>query len=197
MTLVFGTLCFEMGFLLLLVLPLPHFFRFHIVDLVILLENSHYFKIGVGFWVALMSLQVADCVSRLNRFAKSVGHNPYFTTTQNNGGSAPLTHEQLASKFYAQRNLYISGAVLYLLVSIFTVVSIVKKLVIKEKAIREVTANEKSGLKSGSSSADEDIKALIQNKNSEISTLKQRVKELQSQFDLGSESTNLVDKKIL
>lgn len=183
MTLVFSTLCLQMGFLLLLVLPLPHLIRTHIIDLVLLLETSTYFKTGVGFWTMLMSMQVADCVQRLNKFSGGGrGGNPYYASSVNNqqNQNSPLTHEQLASKFYAQRNLYLSGAVLYLIISIYTVVSIVKKLVLKEKAIREfkVVSNDDEIIK---------YKELIRVKQQDIDTLKKQIKGLQASYDSLSE----------
>lgn len=189
MTLVFSSLCLEMGFLLLLVLPLPHIIRTQIVDIVFLLEKSTYFKTGVGFWTMLMSMQVADCVQKLNKFTGNHGENPYYA--QNHHQNVPLTHEQLASKFYAQRNLYISGAVLYLMISIYTVVSIVKKLVLKEKAVREFKPvnNDDEVVK---------YKELLIVKQQDIDTLKKQVNGLQLSYDtLTEDSVKPGEKKDL
>jgi len=184
MTVVFCTLCAQMTLLLLLVLPLPHIIRTKIVDIAMTLDKSSYFKTGVWFWTTLMTMQVVDCVQRLQRFTGSVIDNPYYASDQSSKAKMALTQDQLASKFYAQRNLYISGAVLYLMVSIFTVLTIVKKMVLKQKAIRNFKP---------SASNEEEIEKytqLLKMKQQDIDTLKKQIAGLQKSYD------GLTDSKV-
>ena len=88
-----------------------------IVDLTFVLQKSQNFRVGIVFSIILMSLQLLDCIQRLNKYADAET-NPHFPG---------IDYDRLASKFYSQRNLYLSGAVLYLQVAIGTVVTIVRK----------------------------------------------------------------------
>ncbi|WEJ96216.1 ER 25 kDa transmembrane protein [Yamadazyma tenuis] len=126
-----------------MVLPLPHVFRRRIVSLIDVLRSSSNFKIGVGFYSLILAMQFADCLQRLQKL--DYMKTPYFTMSNIPGGPVGLTNEQLASKFYSQRNLYISGAVLYLELAIYTVGTILKKLVLKEDRLRATNLTQKFG----------------------------------------------------
>mmetsp|Transcript_8449 Transcript_8449/g.8363 ORF Transcript_8449/g.8363 Transcript_8449/m.8363 type:complete len:202 (-) Transcript_8449:113-718(-) len=185
MSLVFGALILEMVTLLLMVLPLPHPVRVKIIDISILLRNLKNFKIGFWFTVILLSMQFMDCIQRLQRF----GHlgNPYFALNSQNNQFGTMSYDQLASKFYSQRNLYITGAVLYLMLAIFTVSTILKKLVSKETEYRKLSSGEAKG---DSKVANEEelnevakYKKLIEQKELDIATLKKQVGGLQKSYD--------------
>lgn len=185
MSLVFGALILEMVTLLLMVLPLPHPVRVKIIDISILLRNLKNFKIGLWFTVILLSMQFMDCIQRLQRF----GHlgNPYFALNSQNNQFGTMSYDQLASKFYSQRNLYITGAVLYLMLAIFTVSTILKKLVSKETEFRKLSSGEAKG---DSKVANEEelnevakYKKLIEQKETDIATLKKQIGGLQKSYD--------------
>lgn len=183
MSLVFATLMFEMVSLLLMVLPLPHPVRVKMVDLATILQNLKNFQIGLWFTVILLGMQFVDCIQRLQRF----GHlgNPYFALNSNSSQFGSVTYDQLALKFYSQRNLYITGAVLYLMLAIFTVNTILKKLVLKETEYRKLAADEKSDVSSDDKESDEiaKYKKLIEQKEVDIATLKKQVNGLQKSYD--------------
>lgn len=84
-----------------------------------------------------------------------------------------LTNDQLASKFYSQRNLYISGAVLYLELAIFTVSTILKKLVAKQDTLRSVNIKKEYGSKEEEV---EKYKELIKSKQTQIDNLSKEIK---------------------
>lgn len=177
MTLVFVTLCIEMAILFLFVLPLPHAVRRKLITVIDLLRNLNNFKIGLGFFTAVLALQFIDCANRLQRL--DYLKNPYFTTS-NNSSSSMLTNDQLAAKFFSQRNLYLSGAVLYLELSIYTVGTILRKLVSKEENLRQL--NVKPEFASAGEEASK-YKELISKKQQDIDTLKKQVDGLQKSYD--------------
>ncbi|CUM46362.1 uncharacterized protein AC631_03985 [Debaryomyces fabryi] len=186
MSLVFGALILEMVTLLLMVLPLPHPVRVKIIDISILLRNLKNFRIGLWFTVILLSMQFMDCIQRLQRF----GHlgNPYFALNSQNNQFGTMSYDQLASKFYSQRNLYITGAVLYLMLAIFTVSTILKKLVLKESEYRKLSASEAEGNSKVTGEGQESsevakYKKLIEQKEIDIATLKKQVGGLQKSYD--------------
>lgn len=180
MSLVFGLLVVEMSILVLLLLPLPHMLRVRLLNVCATLRQNKNFQVGLLFTSILLGLQFLDCVNKLKRYATL--ENPYFaqfnTQQQMAGG---LLYDKLASKFYAQRNLYITGAVLYLGLSINTVVSILRKLVFKETSYRELSKNTKS-----TEADDERIRSLreqISKREVDIATMKKQLKGLQSAYD--------------
>lgn len=180
MSLVFGLLVVEMSILVLLLLPLPHMLRVRLLNVCATLRQNKNFQVGLLFTSILLGLQFLDCVNKLKRYATL--ENPYFaqfnTQQQMAGG---LLYDKLASKFYAQRNLYITGAVLYLGLSINTVVSILRKLVFKETSYRELSKNTKS-----TEADDEQIRSLreqISKREVDIATMKKQLKGLQSAYD--------------
>lgn len=181
----------QMVVLSLLLLPMPFKFRRKLLDVATLLEQSTNFKVGFVFTTALLGLSFFDCVNRLSRFS-SYSNQPYFTTL--NFQSGALTHDQLATKFYTQRNLYLNGAVLYLELSIYTIVGVLRKLVKKETEFRALTSIKKGDFASESEEI-EKYKDLIKQKEIDISTLKKQILGLQKAFDELTPSTPTIDKK--
>lgn len=187
MSIVFGALIIELVTLLLMVLPLPHPVRVKIIDIASLLRSLKNFKIGFWFSVILLSMQFADCIQRLQRFG-NLG-NPYFALNSQSNQYGTKSYDQLASKFYSQRNLYITGAVLYLMLAIYIVSTILRKLVSKETEYRKLSAdNADRESETTSESNDESTevakyKKLIEQKDIDIATLKKQVGGLQKSYD--------------
>lgn len=155
------------------------------MDTVAVLRKLNHYKIGVVFTTILLAMQFIDCVNRLKKFLE-LG-NPYFgsfsTSSQQIAGT--LSSSQLASKFYAQRNLYLTGAVLYLELAIWVVVGIVEKLVAKETQFR---------LLSTPASNEEEVekyKELIRKKEVDIATFKKQIEGLQKAYDQQTPSTSI------
>lgn len=182
MSLVFGVLMGQMAFLLLLLLPLPHVFRVRLLKGCDALQKSVNFKVGVIFVTMLLGLQFVDCLNKLKRYAHKENHFAAFNSTQ----VAGMTSDQLASKFFAQRNLYITGAVLYLEVAIATVVSILRKLVKKESEAREFSRALKE-VKTDAEQAD-NYRDLIKLKERDIATFKKQLEGMQAAYDGLTES---------
>lgn len=187
MSLVFAILLGEMAFLLVLVLPLPFPVRTKINDATSAVTRTSNFKIGLFFVTFVLGLQFADCLQRLNRHGSS---SPYFTSFSQ-AANSNLLYDQLASKFYAQRNLYISGAVLYLEVSIYTVITIIRKMVKKEAEYRSVTNIHQKNFKNTDDEAEE-YRNLIKQKELDIATLRKQLNGSQKQYDSLNES---IEKK--
>ncbi|CAH6723138.1 endoplasmic reticulum transmembrane protein 1 [[Candida] jaroonii] len=177
MNLVFITLCVEMATLFMMVLPLPHILRRKFIHLIEILQKSQNFKVGLIFFTIILGLQFMDCVNRLNRL--DYLRTPYFTMS-NMSSNTMLTNDQLASKFYSQRNLYLSGAVLYLELAIYTVITHLKKLVAKEDKLRSLN------VKQTFASEDEEVakyKQLIEAKEKDISVMKKQIEGIQRSYD--------------
>lgn len=124
-----------------------------------------------------MSLQFYDCLQRLEKYRK---------VQENDVLQGFVNYDKLASKFYSQRNLYLSGAILYLLMGIFTVATIVKKLVLKEKLYRQLVTERDEGVKAGGKSDSEElvkVKHLIELKQKDIDALKKQLNGLQNAYD--------------
>ncbi|KAI5959352.1 YET1 [Candida theae] len=124
-----------------------------------------------------MSLQFYDCLQRLEKFKK---------VQESDVLQGFVNYDKLASKFYSQRNLYLSGAILYLMLSIYTVSTIVRKLVLKEKVYRQLLAERDEGLNAPEAGDSEElvkVKHLIELKQKDIDALKKQLNGLQSAYD--------------
>lgn len=196
MSLVFATLMFEMLVLVAFILPLPLVVRQRFIDGVDLLRKLKNFQVGCVFTTVLLVMQFYDCLNRLNKY--DYVSNPYYTTTSaaDHKIRTPLTSEQVASKFYSQRNLYITGAVLYLELAIATVLPILRRLVAKETEYRKLSAAEKATLSNTGTTEKEKLQKLIAAKDLDIATFKKQIKGLQSSYDQLTTSEP-VDKKSL
>ncbi|CAI5759630.1 unnamed protein product [Candida verbasci] len=167
MSFVFVTMVVQMVFLFLLVVPLPFVIRSQIVELTFKLQKSQNFKVFLTFALVLMGLQFFDCLQKLDKY-KHTTSNPLYPGTN---------YDQLASKFYAQRNLYLSGAILYLQMSISTVITIVRKLVLKEREIRNFGKNVDI------SEEIVKLKQLIELKQKDIDTMKKQIGGIQTAYN--------------
>lgn len=179
MTLVFMVLCVEMGILFMMVLPLPHVVRRKLIHAINSLQGSSNYKVGVIFLSTVLGLQFIDCLNKLR---------PYFLSSNIGSSSAMYTNDQLASKFYAQRNLYISGAVLYLELAIFTVSTILRKLVLKEDRLRSFNVKLEPGTKDEAGEI-EKYKVLLESKDKDIGAMKKQIQGLQDSYDKLTPST--------
>lgn len=174
MSLVFGALVAQMATLSFLLLPLPHVVRKNIVALWGKLQTNANYKVGVIFVLSLMILQFLDCVQKLKRIGMI--ENPYYAQSQQ--GLGLLLSEKLALKFYAQRNLYLSGAVLYLSMAINVVLSILTKLVAKEKSYRDLSSSSRDD-----SQALKNLTSKIKQRDADISAMKKQIEGMQKAYD--------------
>lgn len=182
MTMVFVTLCVEMLILFIMVLPLPQIVRRKIIGAIDVLKGSSNYTVGVIFLSVVLGMQFIDCLNKLRRF--DYLKNPYFTSSSMGNPSSMLTNDQLASKFYAQRNLYISGAVLYLELAIFTVSTHLRKLVAKEDRLRSFNIkSESKDEKVDDAQEVEKYQVLIESKEKDIATMKKQIAGLQGSYD--------------
>lgn len=172
MNLVFGVLVGQMSALVLLLLPLPHAIRKRMVRGAAAAQQNSNFRVIVAFATVLLGLQFLDCFNKVRRFAEG---DPF-------GSNVQLTHDRLASKFYAQRNLYLSGAVLYLELAIGVVVTILRKLVAKEEAYREQVGVAPDA-PVGEDTVVDDLKKQIAQKDADIAALRKQLDGVQTAYD--------------
>lgn len=181
MTMVFGALLTQMVIVSILLVPLPYIVRSKIVNVWASVRKNSNFKVGLIFISGILVLQFVDCVQKLQKFHRKQNLDS-IAGPQLGGG---LLLDQLASKFYAQRNLYLSGAVLYLGLSIHTVLLIVGKLVAKETLYRTA---QKDVQKDGSEEI-ATLKEQIRKRDVEITAMKKQIEGVQKAYDSLTEST--------
>ncbi|CCE89068.1 Piso0_001866 [Millerozyma farinosa CBS 7064] len=186
MSLIFGTLLLQMTALLVILLPLPLKARKAIVNMAESLKSSKNFNIGLWFSLILLGLQFADCFNRLQRFSH-IG-NPYLLVSSRDIDYSAISYDQLASKFYSQRNLYLTGAVLYLTLAINTVLGILKKLVSKATEYNKISSE---GTEETEPSEAEKLKSEIKSKDASITGLKKQIEGLQTSYDSLNETKSV------
>lgn len=186
MSLVFGALMAQMSFLLLILLPLPHIIRVRILETCSTLKKNSNVKVGIIFSLLLLTLQFLDCVKKLQKYSGS--NNPYYAQFQlGQQMSAQMLYDKLASKFFAQRNLYITGAVLYLTVAIHTVHSILEKLVKKETEYRTLSKESLAKKTEGDLDEIQRYRDLLASREKDISTMKKQLEGIQTAYNLLNE----------
>lgn len=184
-TLLFCLLIFEMSFIFILVLPLPFRIRKSVVavyDRAIVNTQS---KTAIGILIFLVTLLFVESQKRANTNVLL----PHHPAAESNPNGITST-ESLATRAYNQRNMYISGFILYFSICIPTIMSIVRKLVKYEIQIR--AKNEKVG-----SDCEEynDLKKLLKEKEASLMALKTQMSNLEKSFDAKVEQTQASNKK--
>ncbi|ODV77686.1 uncharacterized protein CANTADRAFT_279185 [Suhomyces tanzawaensis NRRL Y-17324] len=166
MLIIFGLLILQMSLLVVLLLPLPHIVRVRLIKISDSLEKNPNFTVVLVFSIILLGMQFLDCLNKLKRFTD---HGDVWN------------HDQMASKFYAQRNLYLTGAVLYLYLAIYTVVRTVKKLVAKESEYRKLASVPQPSEDDEGEIAK--YQQLIKMKEQDIAVFKKQVLGIQTAYD--------------
>ncbi|GME86506.1 hypothetical protein B5S28_g5258 [[Candida] boidinii] len=213
MTLIFGTLVAEMAILTIFVLPLPHKVQDKFVLTFYKLFENQNVKIGSGFFLSLISIIFFDALrvsipsipsdDNIDLLStNNFGESGLFNDHPNRGGLGAQTKnnfiinpwEARAKKFHAQRNLYITGAVLFFAVSIFTIVILLKSMVKnKEKLI---------SIKKGQDNIDEKdsneltltefelLKEELRKKETDAVTLRKQYEGLSKSYNLAADKVN-------
>ncbi|ODV95491.1 hypothetical protein PACTADRAFT_58345 [Pachysolen tannophilus NRRL Y-2460] len=170
MLFIFVALIVEMVMLSILVLPLPFVVRKKVVEVFHMLITISNFRIGMYFIGVIISIMFIDSFNR-----SSIKASQYPVVTGGSSSRFYLTSTELASRNYNQRNMYLTGAVLYFGIAIPTVISILKKL-IKHKTKLENAKKVDDTEKVAS------IKAEIKKKDLDIETFKKQLKGLNEAY---------------
>lgn len=162
-----------------LVLPLPLAFRKQSLKMYEMLFNSKEVKTTVYISLTLVGLLFIDSFQKTFKFKTSSTYDPrHLQSTYSQGSDA------MAKIFYNQRNLYISGAVLFFGIAIPTVFKIIRRLVKYEEFNLEKTSKEVRDAK---------IKELtdeLAKKEKDIETFKSQKKGLEKSYDELSDKLN-------
>ncbi|CAI4046197.1 hypothetical protein SUVZ_11G1480 [Saccharomyces uvarum] len=192
-TALFLMLTVEMAMLFIFVLPLPFRIRRGIFSSYNQLTAKQQIKTVIVIMGGLVGLLFIDSWKR-SQIRVSLYHNDNSGAM---GSSAVTPIQALASRAYNQRNMYISGFILYFSICIPTVMSIVKRLVKYQGLINE---QEKQKLTNTSPKTEkfpnkkaESTKLQEQLKKKQISLegLQKQVKNLEKYFDEKNQPGNL------
>ncbi|KAF8004621.1 hypothetical protein HF325_000078 [Metschnikowia pulcherrima] len=173
MTMVFGALLAQMAVISFLLVPLPFMIRSKIVNGWAALRQNANYKVGLIFVSGIMVLQFVDYSTGARILSLLLGHT----------WALDFCQISWRRKFYAQRNLYLSGAVIYLGLSIHTVLAIMGKLVAKEALYRD-SQNE------GETNTEEiaKLKEAIRKREVEITAMRKQIEGVQKAYDALTDS---------
>lgn len=183
-TTLFLLLTVEMVMLFIFVLPLPFRIRRGIFSTYNQLTAKQQIKTIIFITGCLVGLLFIDSWKR-SQIRVSLYHND---NSGSIGSSAVTPIQALASRAYNQRNMYISGFILYFSICIPTVMSIVKRLVKYQGLINE---QEKQKLNKPSSNSKKDsneadstkLQEELRKKQISLEGLQKQVKNLEKYFD--------------
>ncbi|KOG98256.1 Yet1p [Saccharomyces eubayanus] len=191
-TALFLMLTVEMVMLFIFVLPLPFRIRRGIFSSYNQLTAKQQIKTVIVIMGGLVGLLFIDSWKR-SQIRVSLYHND---NSGSMGSSAVTPIQALASRAYNQRNMYISGFILYFSICIPTVMSIVKRLVKyqglineqkKQKLTKTSPRTEKVSKKADSTKLEEQLKK----KQISLEGLQKQVKNLEKYFDEKNQPGNL------
>ncbi|AJS47210.1 Yet1p [Saccharomyces cerevisiae YJM1381] len=191
-TTLFLLLTVEMVMLFIFVLPLPFRIRRGIFSTYNQLTAKQQIKTVIFITGCLVGLLFIDSWKR-SQIRVSLYHND---NSGSIGSSAVTPIQALASRAYNQRNMYISGFILYFSICIPTVMSIVKRLVKYQGLINE---QEKQKLNKPSSNSKKDsneadstkLQEELRKKQISLEGLQKQVKNLEKYFDEKNQPGNV------
>lgn len=191
-TTLFLLLTVEMVMLFIFVLPLPFRIRRGIFSTYNQLTAKQQIKTIIFITGSLVGLLFIDSWKR-SQIRVSLYHND---NSGSIGSSAVTPIQALASRAYNQRNMYISGFILYFSICIPTVMSIVKRLVKYQGLINE---QEKQKLNKPSSNSKKDsneadstkLQEELRKKQISLEGLQKQVKNLEKYFDEKNQPGNV------
>ena len=191
-TTLFLLLTVEMVMLFIFVLPLPFRIRMGIFSTYNQLTAKQQIKTIIFITGCLVGLLFIDSWKR-SQIRVSLYHND---NSGSIGSSAVTPIQALASRAYNQRNMYISGFILYFSICIPTVMSIVKRLVKYQGLINE---QEKQKLNKPSSNSKKDsneadstkLQEELRKKQISLEGLQKQVKNLEKYFDEKNQPGNV------
>ena len=191
-TTLFLLLTVEMVMLFIFVLPLPFRIRRGIFSTYNQLTAKQQIKTIIFITGGVVGLLFIDSWKR-SQIRVSLYHND---NSGSIGSSAVTPIQALASRAYNQRNMYISGFILYFSICIPTVMSIVKRLVKYQGLINE---QEKQKLNKPSSNSKKDsneadstkLQEELRKKQISLEGLQKQVKNLEKYFDEKNQPGNV------
>ncbi|CAD6633192.1 XXYS1_4_G0006930.mRNA.1.CDS.1 [Saccharomyces cerevisiae] len=191
-TTLFLLLTVEMVMLFIFVLPLPFRIRRGIFSTYNQLTAKQQIKTIIFITGCLVGLLFIDSWKR-SQIRVSLYHND---NSGSIGSSAVTPIQALASRAYNQRNMYISGFILYFSICIPTVMSIVKRLVKYQGLINE---QEKQKLNKPSSNSKKDsneadstkLQEELRKKQISLEGLQKQIKNLEKYFDEKNQPGNV------
>ncbi|CAD6635859.1 BAH_G0032130.mRNA.1.CDS.1 [Saccharomyces cerevisiae] len=191
-TTLFLLLTVEMVMLFIFVLPLPFRIRRGIFSTYNQLTAKQQIKTIIFITGCLVGLLFIDSWKR-SQIRVSLYHND---NSGSIGSSAVTPIQALASRAYNQRNMYISGFILYFSICIPTVMSIVKRLVKYQGLINEQEKQKlnkpSSNSKTDSNEADSTkLQEELRKKQISLEGLQKQVKNLEKYFDEKNQPGNV------
>ncbi|CAI4545886.1 CEQ_1a_G0032150.mRNA.1.CDS.1 [Saccharomyces cerevisiae] len=191
-TTLFLLLTVEMVMLFIFVLPLPFRIRRGIFSTYNQLTAKQQIKTIIFITGCLVGLLFIDSWKR-SQIRVSLYHND---NSGSIGSSAVTPIQALASRAYNQRNMYISGFILYFSICIPTVMSIVKRLVKYQGLINEQKKQKlnkpSSNSKKDSNEADSTkLQEELRKKQISLEGLQKQVKNLEKYFDERNQPGNV------
>lgn len=186
-TALFGVLTFEMVALFTIVLPLPYRIRKILYNNYYKLTSTRQFQTVYFIFGGIVALLFVDSWKRAQVKVSLYHHKKYGQEDSDPAAVTPI--QALASRAYNQRNVYISGFILYFMVCIPTVMTIVRRLVKYQNLINEEEVALKKDSKDSKKEKpveDKDIDDLTQklkNRTASLDGLQKQVKNLEDYFD--------------
>ncbi|SCU77731.1 LAMI_0A02146g1_1 [Lachancea mirantina] len=160
-TLIFGVLVAEMTMFILLMLPVPSKYRRPVTLALVKPFEQPQIQVAVKCVLVFILLLFVDTINRVYKIESELNVNPV-------AASGSDRAEVLSRKFYAQRNMYLTGITLFLTFTVFRTFHLVSELLTSKEVYRADPADKNQ------------IKKEIAGIDAEIASLKERAESLQA-----------------
>ncbi|SCU94550.1 LADA_0G09252g1_1 [Lachancea dasiensis] len=180
LSVLFALLTFEMAILFVLVLPLHYKMRKVLVSTYFRFMSYTQVKTVIWIVIGLVSLLFVDSWKR-SQISVFLHHHQTASGADPNAVGTVTPVQALASRAYNQRNIYISGFILYFCFCIPTVISVVKRLVKYETLMREKSSDPTT--KSEETAEVTALRKELAEKQASIKALRKQKANLEAHFD--------------
>jgi len=181
MSIVFAVLVFEITLLAIMLLPLPQGMQRSLVLTIYSLLQNAQIRMGIYFIALIVSLMFFDAAKTSfpredHSFSAFEAQN--YPVTKTIGQSI---WDVRSRKFYAHRNLYITGAVLFLMIAIYFNALLLSSIVRNKEKLAELTNPNKS-TKGTSSIEYEKLQHELKQKEDDVRTFKKQLKGIHAEY---------------
>lgn len=174
--------------LFVIVLPLPNRLRKFMYQGWHQIMSNHQSRTVVWILMALVALLFVDSWKRANvRVIKQAETGPQ----DGYDAAPPVSTQALATKAYNQRNVYISGFILYFWGGIATVMSLLRRFIKYDDLLEQ----QKKGPNAANERAAE-LRKVLESRNRDLEVLRKQVKNAEAHYDSQiGEGKRAADKK--
>lgn len=184
-SLVFGVLVVEVVVFSILALPIPTKLRRPLTLVLLKPFQNEVVQITIKFILGFILLLFVDTINKVYNIDRELSGATADARTAKGSGvmSSQDRIELLSRKFFAQRNMYLTGMTLFLTFTVVRTFSLVQELLqLKDKYRKESPKFDTTQSEKNNEERQKELQREIEEKDAEIERLKEKAEALQSEM---------------